>query len=378
MPAEHRGPISGGDTIYSWERGVATPDMVPPSWDDETAWAGFPRELDATTSRLPFWAIGPFTRHPCNPVLAPTPGAWDCGRFGGGVHNGSVLIVDGKFHYVYRGEQDLRPGDVPGLETGYMCDIGLATSDDGVRFQKDSEHSPFFRHGEDRKYSFEDASCVRYGDTYYLFCNRWYWPEAGDPRTSGAWLATSTDLRRWTKHGLCFPNATRTHRNPVILQTPHNEAARVNGKFVMYLNHGLIAYSEDLLHWESRDVAEPWPGGENCFALVDWSESYKDNILVFTGGAHSGHFYAVGEVLLDRAQPEQALEWLPRPILYADPQIPWENGRSARPPHNHVSQMLDCIFFNGMTLHNDQWWVYYGGSEVYTCLATAPAGAHGQ
>ena len=111
----------------------------------------------------------------------------------------------------------------------------------------------------------------------------------------------------------------------------------------------------------------------NCFALADWSAEYRDLILVFTGGPHSGHFYAVGEVLVDRARPDRAIEWLPRPIFHADPAYPWEDGRSAHPPHNRVSRMLDCVFFNGLTRHNDRWWVYYGGSEVYTCLATAPS-----
>jgi predicted GH43/DUF377 family glycosyl hydrolase len=139
----------------------------------------------------------------------------------------------------------------------------------------------------------------------------------------------------------------------------------------MYLNHGLIAYSDDLLHWESRDVETPWPGGEHCFALADWDERFADRVLLFTGGPHSGHFYAVGEVLVDRDQPDRALEWLPRPVLAADPAIPWEDGRGAHPPHNRVSNMLDCIFFSGLTQYAGRWWMYYGGSEVYTCLATA-------
>jgi predicted GH43/DUF377 family glycosyl hydrolase len=194
-----------------------------------------------------------------------------------------------------------------------------------------------------------------------------------NPATSGAFLATSPDLRTWTTHGLCFPGATRIHRNPVIVQTPENEAARLGCGFVMYLNDGLIATSDDLIHWHSRDVADPWPGGENCFAVVDWDERYPDNILVFTGGPHSGHFYAVGEVLVDRNQPDRAVEWLPRPVLTADPTIPWENGLTAEEPHRPISRMLDCIFFNGLTRRDGKWWAYYGGSEVYTCLATAPA-----
>jgi predicted GH43/DUF377 family glycosyl hydrolase len=51
----------------------------------------------------------------------------------------------------------------------YICDIGVAVSDDGVNFTKDTEHSPFFRNGEDRQYSYEDVNIAKYGDTYYLF-----------------------------------------------------------------------------------------------------------------------------------------------------------------------------------------------------------------
>ena len=97
-----------------------------------------------------------------------------------------------------------------------------------------------------------------------------------------------------------------------------------------------------------------------------------DTIVLFTGGHHTGHFYAIGEVLLSKNDPAKPLAYLPRPVLQADPQILQEAGRSAEPPHQPVSTFRDCIFFNGLTRHAGQWWLYYGGSEVYTCLATAP------
>jgi len=89
------------------------------------------------------WAVGPFTKYTGNPVLAPMPGAWDQGHFSGGVHNGSIIVKDGRFYYVYRGE---RPIDVPQKSTiDYIWDIGIAVSDDGMHFTKDTAHSPFFR-----------------------------------------------------------------------------------------------------------------------------------------------------------------------------------------------------------------------------------------
>lgn len=343
-------------------------------YNRERYWGDFPPDLEPGEANaiLPAWAIGPFTKHPDNPVLAPTPGAWDEGRYDGGVHNGSIVQLDGDFCYVYRGE---RPIDIPRQQTevDYICDIGLAWSDDGVHFTKDQEHGPFFRRGDDRRYSYEDVSLVRWEKTFYLFCNQWDWERPQDCRVSGVFLATSSDLRHWKRQGIVFPQATRIHRNGVVLQNPQNEAVRVNSRFVMYINDGLMAYSDDLLHWESEEVAQRWPGGEGCFALTGHAPERPEDIILFTGGQHTGHFYAIGEVLFSQADPGRPVAWLPRPVLQADPHIPWEDGRRADPPHDPVSGFRDCLFFNGLTRHAGHWWLYYGGSEYYTCLATAPA-----
>jgi hypothetical protein len=77
-------------------------------------------------------------------------------------------------------------------------------------------------------------------------------------------------------------------------------------------------------------------------------------------------------VLFSKSDPERPLTYLPGPVLRAESQYPWEDGRSAEPPHRPISSFRDCIFFNGLTQHNGKWWLYYGGSEYYTCLATAP------
>ena len=201
------------------------------------------------------------------------------------MHNGSVVKKDGKFYYIYRGEQDLPFKDreeYRNCPIDYICDIGLAVSGDGIRFERVG-NSGLFRAGEDEKYSFEDACVVKYQDTYYLFCNRWDWLNREDPSICGAFLAISKDLTRWEKIGLIFPDAKIIHRNPVVIQNPDNNAVKINGKFVMYLNNGLIAYSKDLIHWEPRNVKNLWPGGEGCCAVTDYSQKHKDKIVLFTG-----------------------------------------------------------------------------------------------
>jgi predicted GH43/DUF377 family glycosyl hydrolase len=374
-----------GTGFFDWQRGGGTHYQrlyEQTAYDEDRYWGGFSREpLDEATNELPEWAIGPFEKFTGNPVLAPAPGGWDRGRFGGGVHNGAILRRDGVFHYLYRGEQPLpvdfwagtAPGDTDMQEIDYICDIGLATSTNGITFERSADTSPFFRVGADAGYSFEDVCAVEHEDRYYMFCNRWDWKDHDNPARNGVFVAVSDDLRTWRKVGLVFPDATEIHRNACVLQDPHNRAVRVDGRFVMYLNNGLVAYSEDLLHWSSTKVEQLWPGGEGCFALTDHSTTDPDQIVLFTGGHHTGHFYAVGEVLLSKADPERALDWAPRPVLVAEEKYPWENARSADDPNRVVSPFRETIFFTGMTLHRGQWWMYYGGSEVYTCLATADA-----
>jgi predicted GH43/DUF377 family glycosyl hydrolase len=354
------------DEVFDWQHPVDEDDGWNRGWvyDPEKYWGGFPPESGVDVDReLPTWAVGPFEKHTGNPIVAPSPGSWDRGRFGGGVHNGSIVRHDGAFWYVYRGERECDP--IGGID--YICKIGLAKSHDGVSFTKVTTDEPLF--GADDRFSYEDVSLVQHDGTFYLFCNRWDWEHRHDPARSGCWLATSDDLVRWKEHGIVYPDATMIHRNGVVLQDPQNRPVRVDGHYVMYINNYLIGRSTDLLTWESHQTPNRWPGGEGCFALTDYSDD--DNaIILFTGGHHSGHFYAIGEVLLSKTDPEKPISWLPRPVLHADGSIPHESGYSASDSTRRVSPYRDCIFFNGLTAHDGAWWLYYGGSEYYTCLAT--------
>ncbi len=343
------------------------------SYGEERWWGDFGRELPVPAD--PFeakpWSMGPFEKYSGNPVFAPDPGSWDCGRYDGGVHNGATVVHQNRFWYVYRGE---RPIDIPQKgPVDYICDIGIAVSDDGVNFERVRDYSPLFRTGTNRQYSYEDVNLVEHKGVFYLFCNQWFWENMADTSINGTFLATSTDLLHWQRHGIVFPNAAQIHRNAVVLQNPQNEAVKVNGRFWMYINDGIIATSEDMIHWISEAGAHHWPGGEGCFAMADHNPERPDDIVLFTGGNHTGHFYAIGEVLLSKTDPTMPLDWLGAPALHAETTIPHENGRNAEPPHEPISSFADCIFFNGLTRYNGKWWLYYGGSEFYTCLATANA-----
>ena len=122
-----------GDGFFQWQFSSEDHKKRWAEWryDEDKYWGGFSREpFDPATYRLPDWAIGPFEKYAGNPVFVPDPTGWDCGHFGGGVHNGSVLNKDGRLYFIYRGEFPIP--DEPRFATrrkagfDYLCDIGVA------------------------------------------------------------------------------------------------------------------------------------------------------------------------------------------------------------------------------------------------------------
>ena len=363
-----------GDGFFDWQLGGDASAVADYKFDMKKHWGGFAPDDGREDIPFPAWSLHGIEKYTENPIFAPDPNGWDCGHYGGGVHNGAVIKKDGFFYYLYRGE--FNTPDDPRLEaqraTGidYHCDIGLAKSGDGIHFERVA--GPFFRDDAHFIYSYEDVCLVTHEGRYYAYFNQWNWARMNDPADCGICMAVSDDLYNWEFKGLVFPEADRIHRNPCVLQNPNNEAVRdKKGRFVMYINDGLIAFSEDLIHWESGEMTSLFPGGEGCFALAEYDPANPDAVILFTGGHHTGHFYAVGEVLFDLADCTSPIEWLRRPVITADPSIPWEDGKLKDAPHRKCSHFCDTIFFTGMTQVENKLYMYYGGSEYYTCLCTA-------
>lgn len=58
----------------------------------------------------------------------------------------------------------------------------------------------------------------------------------------------------------------------------------------MYINDGLMGVSDDLLHWDSIELEESWPGGEGCFAITDYDAVHPENIIFLQGVLIPGIF----------------------------------------------------------------------------------------
>ena len=165
------------------------------------------------------WQLGPFAPHP-EPLLRETSNArFDCPVSGQpvawaakDVFNPGAVVHDGRVHLLVRAED--RVGRYSGVSR-----IGLAVSDDGMTF--DLEPEPVLFPADDRWQAWEwpggceDPRVVEAPDGGFV-CTY----TAFDGKNGALFVATSPDLRAWTKHGPAFagtPYAKRTSKSGSIV-----------------------------------------------------------------------------------------------------------------------------------------------------------------
>lgn len=182
------------------------------------------------------------------------------------VFNPAAIVRNNKVYVLFRAE------DVPGVGIGMRTSrIGLAESDDGIHFKKQSAPVLYPDSSEFMQYEFpggcEDPRIVETenGD-YVLLYTSWNRDIA---RLS---VATSKDLIHWQKKGPAFLKAydgkflnTWSKSGSVVTQFKNGKitAAKINGKYWMYWGEGpvYLAYSADMIHWipllKNRDELFP-------------------------------------------------------------------------------------------------------------------------
>lgn len=288
-----------------------------------------------------FTCIGPFARHAGNPILDPDPTLWferEC------VYNPAVIAADGQFYMLYRAED--RYGE-------YVSRICLATSDDGIHFQRHPENpvlAPDGEYADLETRGCEDPRLVRVGSTFYLTYTAW------NGRDINLALATSEDLVHWKKHGVIIPG----QKSGAILDQP------VDGRYVMYFGDTSIwaAYSTDLLHWQTEPMAVFAPRPDHFDSLL--VEPGPPPVLTPEGilliyNSSDGTSYNVGQVLLDRRNPSHVLARTAQPVF--SPELAFEK-------YGKVNRV---VFVESMVRHGDEWYLYYGAADKCVGLAKASA-----
>lgn len=198
-------------------------------------------------------------------------------------------------------------------------------------------------------------------------------------------VATSKDLVHWTKHGPAFaklaPERVGGTRSGVVLTRRDGDrliAARLNGKYLMFVSHTCaLAESDNLIDWKPLDKAV-WTGGRP--GLFD-SGSHEagaialdrpDGILLFYNAANGGdptlpgQAWSLGQALIDRRDRTTVLKRLERPFLR--PELEWEvKGFTSA-----------AVVANGMVLFKGEWLLYYGAADRHIGLASCRADMAGR
>jgi beta-1,2-mannosidase len=365
-----------------------------------------------TNSRLPDWAIGPFTApqrvledralvtFTC--PLSRDPVAWAAKD----AFNPGAVIHDGRICLLVRGED--RIGRYAGTSR-----IGLATSSDGHNFELENE--PVIAPGNDRWQAWEwpggveDPRVVQAPDGTFV-CTY----TAFDGKVGCLFVATSDDLRRWSKHGPAFalsPYVRRpTKAGSIVTTLEHGKlvAAKIDGKFWMYWGEGVVyaATSDDLIRWtpvetdSAPDRYLTWdPDARNGEGW--WSLDFvtvprgllpiagprrhrfdsmltepgppalltdKGIVLIYNGANHydgSGvagtppGAYQPGQLLLDALDPTAVIARLNEPFLQID-------------PAEAQGQVGNVCFAEGLVAFDGKWWLYTGLADSRLGVSTAP------
>lgn len=289
--------------------------------------------------------MGPWQKLP-DPILSPAA----AGFYSRNIYNMATVRCGDEIVMVFRGE-DL--AEQPAQVTGRL---GLARSRDGIRFECEPEPVLVPQEWYESR-GVEDPRLIQVEDTYYLTYT------AYDGDKARLCMATSTDLRSWTRHGLLFPDFPPMQdwtKSGSIL--PH----RINGRYPMYFGdtHMWVAWSEDLLHWEfdPEPVLSPRAGHFDAKLVEPGPPPLltADGILLIYNSADEQNHYAAGFALFDPNEPRRLLQRSLNPFI--QPTLEWEK----------VGYVPNVVFVESLERVGDQWFLYYGGADRYVGLACCP------
>lgn len=299
------------------------------------------------------------------------------------VFNPAAVVREGKVWLLYRSEDDPKAG-----LGGRSSRIGLAWSSDGVHFTK--EPHPVLYPGDDALREFEhpggceDPRVVETQDGGYVMTYT-----AWNHQTARLCIATSRDLRTWTKHGPAFAQAhngrllaqwSKSGAILTALRDGRPVAIKHQGRYWMYWGEHAVnlATSEDMIHWTPTLRSD----GELAYVLEPRSGKFDSRlaeagppallteagiVLLYNGKNAEGASassevppgtYATGWARFDPAEPSRLIARSDLPILR--PTLPHEcSGQYA----------AGTTFAEGWVFFQERWWLYYGTADSFVGVA---------
>ena len=343
------------------------------------------------------WALGPFVRpEGMNPVITPLPTVFDCPMQKQPVKweesdtfNPAATVKDGKIVVLYRAEDNSAQGI--GKRTSR---IGYAESEDGVTMTRSNAPVLFPAEDNFKDYDWpggcEDPRVAMTEDgLYVMLYTSW------NRKTARLSVATSRDLKHWTKHGPAFGKAydgrfanmfcksgsllTKVKKGQLVID-------KVDGKYFMYWGEHAIyaATSDNLIDWypvldeknELKKLITPRNGYFDSSLTECGPPAMRTKhgiVLLYNGKnkhqggdqAYPGGAYCAGQLLFDNADPLKVLDRLDKPFFY--PEAPFEKS----------GQYKDgTVFIEGLAYYKKKLYLYYGcaDSKVGVAVCTPERG----
>lgn len=340
-----------------------------------------------------------FKRSKLNPILKPIPSnIWEARK----LYNPGAIIADNKIHLFYR---------AIGRQKNWHSSIGYAVSpiSDGEKFKRFKKplldvdkKNPLDIRG------LEDPRITKIGKTYYMAYAEY------DGITPRLCIATSTDLKKWHRHGPALKNfqleknggefigwdkgkAKKKIKNVEWSKSGGIFPQKINGKYYMLFGEFRIwlAKSEDGIHWENaqKPFLKPRKGKQFDNTFVEMGPPpirTKKGWLVLYHGINEKNHYKIGFLLLDIKNPNKILYRSKAPIF--SPKASYELGGLVDVIPGGMKKMLEMTdkelenfledtkkhgwmpkvtFCCGAVRIKNKLRIYYGASDTHICTATA-------
>lgn len=331
------------------------------------------------------WAILGFTKvDSLNPIMQPAAAQqfncpisrksvfWEAKN----VLNPSAIVRDGKVYLIYRAQ-----------DSGMTSRIGLAVSEDGVHFTKQPTPVLFPDNDAYKQYEWkggiEDPRIVEMDNGTYILTYTAY-----DGKTARLCLATSTDLQKWTKHGLVLGEGKYKNvwskSGAIVAQWNGNKtvATKINGKYWMYFGDTnlFIATSTDGIHWQVAENEETKKPIEVLHSRPGYFDSrlvepgpyallQEAGILLIYNGSNAANYqdtslpkftYSAGQALFDRNNPYKLIARTDTNFIHPDKF------------YEKTGEVNEVCFIEGLVKFNNQLFLYYGTADSRIAVATKP------
>lgn len=307
------------------------------------------------------------------------------------VLNPSAIVKDGKVYLFYRAQ------DINGTSR-----IGLATSSDGLHFEKSP--TPVFYPSNDSMKVYEWNYKKLENETYLEDCKSCYFDGVEDPRiietdnntyimtytsydgkTARLSIASSKNLTTWTKHGLAFKDEKYkdlwSKAGAIVIEVKEgkNIAKKIDDKYWMYFGDTniFLASSTDLIHWEVSENEENKQKISVLHPRMGYFDSrlvesgpyalYKDQgILLIYNASNAANFndksipkftYAAGQALFDKNEPYKLIDRKENHFIYPDKD------------YEKIGEVNEVCFVEGLVRFKNNWFLYYGTADSKIAVA---------